>query len=99
MDDGQADGFFQQGAGNLHFKLRHQSGFRPLPTRQQLATGVEHLGIGHFLRGGDQCQRLVRRHVVVEHHRRFHGVADGAGDQVQVVIGVHPQGQHAQRGQ
>ncbi|MNR42471.1 hypothetical protein D3C85_1609910 [compost metagenome] len=67
--------------------------------RQLLAFVVEDPGFGHFLGTGDQRQRLIGRSAVVKHHRRFHGVADRAGDQVQVVVGVDTQGEHAQQGQ
>ncbi|MNH38225.1 hypothetical protein D3C79_992260 [compost metagenome] len=65
---------------------------------QLLALVVEDLGVGHFFDTGDQCQRFIGRDAVVEHHGSFHGVGNGAGDQVQVVVGIHLQGKHAQQG-
>lgn len=67
--------------------------------RQLLAFAIEDHGFGHFLGTGDQRQRFIGRSAVVKHHRRFHGVADRAGDQLQVVVGVNTQGEHAQQGQ
>ena len=99
MDDGHADRLFQQVAGDLQLQCRDQAAFPALPTGQQLALGIEHLRVGHLFGGGDQGQCFVGGDLVVEHHRRFHGVIDGAGDQVQVVIGIHPQCQHAEHGQ
>lgn len=67
--------------------------------RQGVAIEVQHPGFGHFFSGGNQRQGFGGHYAVVEHHRSFHGVVDRAGDQVQVVIGIDPQGQHAQQGQ
>ncbi len=98
VQDRQVDRFIQQGGGNLHFKLGEHARIAPLPVRQQLAFVVEDLGLGHLLFAGDQHQRFIGCGTVIEYHRRFHGVADRTGDQVQVVIGVDTQGQHAQQG-
>ncbi|MNR22856.1 hypothetical protein D3C85_1398340 [compost metagenome] len=60
---------------------------------------VQNLGIGDLFGGGDQRQCLRRGGFVVEHHCSFHGVIDRACDQMQVVIGIHPQGQNTQQRQ
>ncbi|MNC27168.1 hypothetical protein D3C75_753320 [compost metagenome] len=97
--DRQVDRLIQQGGGHLRLQPREHTGIAALPMRQLLAFVVEDPGFGHFLGTGDQRQRLIGRSAVVKHHRRFHGVADRAGDQVQVVVGVDTQGEHAQQGQ
>lgn len=99
MQDRQADRFLQKGAGNLHFQLGEQAVLRPLPTCKQLALRIEHLSLRHLLGGSNQRQGFSGSRLVVKHHRRFHGVADRAGNQLQVVIGVNPQRQNAQQGQ
>lgn len=99
MDDRHADGLFQNHPGDLHFKIRQQSRFRSLPMGEQLALLVHHLCVGHFFGGRDQRQRLSGGDLIVEHHRGFHGVIDRTGDQMQVVIGINPQGQNPQQGQ
>ncbi|MNZ80550.1 hypothetical protein D3C78_991870 [compost metagenome] len=99
VGDRHAHGFFQKRFGDVQFEIGHPTGFRSLPAGQQLALLVEHLGVGHLFVGGNQRQRFGGGGFVVEHHRRFHGVADRARDQVQVVIGVHAQGQHAEQRQ
>ncbi|MNF16689.1 hypothetical protein D3C80_2198210 [compost metagenome] len=60
---------------------------------------VEYLGVGHLFGRGNHCQGFVGGAAVVEHHGGFDGVVDRAGDQVQVVVGIHPQRQHAEYGQ
>ncbi|MNO62821.1 hypothetical protein D3C76_535020 [compost metagenome] len=97
--DRQVDRLTQQGRRHLGLQVREHAVIAALPVRQLLAIVVEHFGVGHFFGAGDQHQRLVGRRPVVEHHGRFDGVVDRAGDQVQVVVGVHAQGQHPQHGQ
>ena len=92
-----ADGLFEQGVRYL--QLDQHAGFRANPARQQLAVDIKYFCLGHFFGGGNQAQGFGGRRAIVEHHGRFHGVVDGAGDQVQVVLGVYPQGQHAEQGQ
>ena len=99
MGDRQVDRLFQNRPGELHFQLRDQTGFRSLPSREQLTSGIQHLSVCHFFGRCDHCQRLSGGSLVVEHDRRFHGVADRPGDQMQVVVGINPQRQNAQQGQ
>ncbi|MCY1426179.1 hypothetical protein D9M71_419940 [compost metagenome] len=79
--------------------LREQAVITALPTGEQLVAVVEHFGIGHLFCRGNQCQSFIRRAAVVEDHGGFNGVIDRAGDQVQVVIGIHAQRQHAKHRQ
>ena len=67
--------------------------------RQLLALVVEDLGLGHFFGTGNQRQRFIGGGAVIEHHSRFYGVVDRAGDQLQVMVGIDTQGEHAQQGE
>lgn len=99
VKDRLADGLFEQRMRQLQFHTREQAGIRAYPLRQQLAIGIEDFGLGHLFGGGNQAEGFGGCGAVVEHHHRFHGVVDGARDQVQVVFGIHPQRQHTQQGQ
>jgi hypothetical protein len=99
----QVDRLLQQGPRHLALQLCHHGTVIALPVGEQFAVVVEDLGLGHLFGRGDQRQCLVGGGAVVEHHRRFHGVVDGAGDQVQVVVGIdargHPEQGHQDPGQ
>jgi len=99
VEDRLADGLFEQGMRQRQFNPGEHAGFRAFPVRQQPATAIEHVSLGDFFGGGNQAEGFGGGAAVVEHHGRFHGVIDGAGDQVQVVFGVDPQRQHAEQGQ
>ncbi|MCY1175960.1 hypothetical protein D9M73_162200 [compost metagenome] len=99
VHDRQNDRLIQQGAGNLHLQLREHAGIVALPVRQLLALVVEDLGLGHFFGTGNQRQRFIGGGAVIEHHRRLYRVIDRAGDQLQVMVGIDTQGQHAQQGE
>ena len=99
MHNRQPDRLFQNGTRDLHFQFGEQAVLRPLPTRQHLTLRIEHLRVRPLFGGRNQGQRFSRGGLVVEHYRRFHGVADRARNELQVVIGVHPQRENAQQGQ
>ncbi len=99
VHDRQVDRPIQQGRCHLRLKVPEHAFFTTLPVRQLLPIVVEYLGVRHFFGFGDQFQRLMGRRAVVEHHRGFDGVVDRTGNQVQVVVGVHAQGQHTEQGQ
>lgn len=99
MHDWQADRFFQNGPGDLHFQIGEQAVFRAMPARQQFSLSVEYLRVGNLFGRGDHFQRFRRRRFVVEHYRSFYGVADRPGDQVQVVVSVNTQCQNAEQRQ
>lgn len=65
--------------------------FGMVPVGQQPAVLIQNFGFRHLFIGGDQHQRLARGAAIVKHYRRLHRIADGAGDQVQIVVGVGAQ--------
>ncbi|MNZ46818.1 hypothetical protein D3C78_645130 [compost metagenome] len=98
MQHRQDDWLFEQTAGHLLLHSGQQAVIAALPAGEQLVAVVEHLDVSHLFGGGNQRQCLISCAAVVEHHRSFNGVIDRAGNQVQVVVGIHPQRQHAEHG-
>ncbi|MNP52603.1 hypothetical protein D3C76_1470060 [compost metagenome] len=99
MQDLHADRLLQQGVGKLHFQFRYQPLLFTLPARQQVATGIEYLGIGDFFGRSNHRKRFRSRTAVTKHNGSFHRVADRTGDQVQVMVGIDAQCQHTEKSQ
>ncbi|MNQ63384.1 hypothetical protein D3C85_777630 [compost metagenome] len=60
---------------------------------------IEDLGIGDFFARRNHGQCFGGCAGVAKHHRRFNRVADRAGNQVQVVVGIDTQCQDTEQGQ
>ena len=61
------------------------------PAGQHLAFIIQNARLQDLFVGGDQHQRLTRGGAVFKHHGGLDGIADGARDQVQVVVGIGAQ--------
>ena len=94
-----ADPLRQQQAGDQLFTATEQALGRGVETGHGLALLVEDRGAGHFLCRADQLQGFLHGGAVIEDHGGFQGIGQGAGDQLQVVLGVAAQGQQADQGQ
>ena len=98
VQDRHGQRLLQQTVSQQHFDPRQQAVFGPLPLREQLTISGVDPSLGDRFGGSNQGQCFSRCPGVVKHHSGFHGVVDGAGDQVQIVIGIDLERQHAQQG-
>lgn len=65
--------------------------FGMMPTDQHVAAVVQNFGFRHLFFGGDQHHRLSNVGAIPKHHGGLDGIADGARNQMQVVVGVGAQ--------
>ncbi|MNT08612.1 hypothetical protein D3C72_1433590 [compost metagenome] len=70
-----------------------------VPGRKHFAVVVQNPGFRHFLFRGDQHQGFAGGGTVFEHHGGFNGIADGARDQMQVMVGIGAQCKQRHQGQ
>ncbi|MNQ70695.1 hypothetical protein D3C85_853390 [compost metagenome] len=89
----------QDQAGQLLFQAGPGGRDVPPPARQHLTVGQQNTGAGDVLPGGDGLQGILGRILVIEHHGRLRGVADGTRHQLEVVIRIEAQGQQRRDGQ
>ncbi|MNI28358.1 hypothetical protein D3C73_821320 [compost metagenome] len=91
MSNRQDHRFRQRPAGHDLFHTVQRAIFGVTPGGEHFAAVVQNSGFRYLLFGGDQYQRLTCGGAVFKHHGSFDGIADGACNQVQVMVGISAQ--------